>query len=239
MNMIEHPVKITEIGEEQKTEPLLKLVEPEEKYFFITPDRANLFLALAKAQGEIDAASKTRENDYFTSKYSDIHDISQAVKIPLANNDLFYSQMWIRGSQKNEVRVVTIVGHKSGEYMQIESGMICKDFENPQKMGSVISYTKRYQLAGMLGVTSTEKRLDDDASIATIQDQSDPKVLGKLTSAAKEGQKSFTTAWKSLPVKNRTSVSASDLSTLRKLAKENETGNARVAPSTSKTAHSQ
>ena len=241
--MTDHPLRITPESRMEKLAMIdaeidqndeVPVPKPDDKHFYITPQRTNLFLALSKAQGEIDAASKTKENEFFTSKYSDIHDISKAIRIPLANADLFFSQMWVRGSQKNEVRVITIVGHKSGEYMQMESAMICKDYENPQKMGSVITYTKRYQLAGMLGVTSTEKVLDDDANIATELSASDPTVIEELTNAAKKGQKSLTSTWKKLPVSSRKGIRTADLSTLKKMAKENETGNTRVASSPTK-----
>jgi hypothetical protein len=197
-------------------------VEVSKGFFFISPNRSNLFMALSKAQGEIDAAVKTNENTYFTSKYADIHDIGQAVKGPLAKNDLFYSQLWMKGDSPKEVLIVTLVGHKSGEYLQTESSMQCKEYDNPQKMGSIISYAKRYALSGILGVTSTEKRLDDDANVVTMTEVSDPKTLLKLKGAASSGAKSLTSAWKNLRVEDRKKISPADISSLKSEAKKNE-----------------
>ena len=219
---------ITQPGETMSKEDFFRSsdtdeeVEVSEGFFFVSPDRCNLFMALSKAQGEIDAALKTKENPYFTSKYSDIHDIGQAVKEPLAKNDLFYSQLWTKGASPREVLVITMVGHKSGEYLQTQSSMQCKEFENPQKMGSIISYVKRYALSGILGVTSTEKRLDDDANVVTMTEASDPKTLLKLSTAASKGTKDLTSAWKKLRVDERTKISVADIAKLKKEAKDNE-----------------
>ena len=85
-------------------------------------------------------------------------------------------------------------------------------------------------------MTSTEKRLDDDANVVAMPDQSDAKVLAQLTTAAKKGQKSFVSSWKNLAVERRKGIRPEDLTTLKKLAEDNEpeARKPRVATSTAK-----
>jgi hypothetical protein len=62
-------------------------------------------------------------------------------------------------------RLVTRIVHSSGEF--IEDGgvpLLCENKENPQKMGSAITYARRYGLCAMLGIVGEE---DDDGQRAT------------------------------------------------------------------------
>ena len=91
--------------------------------FSMSEEHQHIFAALAKAQGEIDAAVKDKVNPFHKSTYADIHSIGQAVKEPLAHNDLFYMQMWEKGASPSEVKIRTMIGHKSGQHITFTSAL--------------------------------------------------------------------------------------------------------------------
>jgi hypothetical protein len=195
-------------------------VEVSPNFFFVSKNRSNLFTALAKAQGQIEAAHKGQENPYFKSKYADIHDIGQAVKKPLADNNLFYMQMLEKGQSPREVAIRTLIGHESGEYIDFISSFQCKEYENVQKVGAVVTYGKRYALAGALGVTSTERMEDGDGNVIAMPEISDEVVKEKLQKAADQGLKEFNKVWKDMPVKDRKKMSPTDLKDIQNGAKK-------------------
>ena len=205
-------------------------VEVSPNFFFVSKSRSSLFMALAKAQGQIEAAHKGQENPYFKSKYADIHDIGQAIKKPLADNDLFYMQMLEKGESPREVLIRTLVGHKSGEHIEFVSSFQCKEYENPQKFGGIVTYAKRYALSGALGVTSTERMEDGDANIIAMPEISDEVVKEKLQKAADQGLKEFNVAWKALPVKDRKKISPTDLKELQNGAKKPRVAQSEESP---------
>ena len=201
-------------------------VEVSPNFFFVSKNRSSLFMALAKAQGQIEAAHKGQENPYFKSKYADIHDIGQAIKKPLADNGLFYMQMWERGSSPREQRIRTLIGHESGEYIEFVSSVQCDKYTDSQKVGACLTYAKRYALSGALGVTSTERshnavfQGDDDANVVAMTEVSDEVVKEKLQKAADQGLKEFNKTWKELPLKDRKKISPTDLKELQNGAKK-------------------
>jgi hypothetical protein len=222
-----NPIQIT-----PESRSLKSLVEEEpvvtNEGFVMSEQNSHLFASLAKAQGEIDAAVKDKVNPFHKSRYADIHSIGQAVKAPLANNDLFYMQLWEKGSSFNEVKIRTMIGHKSGEHVMFTSSMRVANPEDIQKTGAALTYGKRFALSGALGVTSTEAQFDQDAS-EHIPQKAEPvisnkEVEKKLIEASKKGEVSLTVAWKKLSQKERNAFPATDFSKLKKEAKNAGSG---------------
>tara|TARA_R110000765_G_scaffold59848_1_gene116012 strand:+ start:24 stop:707 length:684 start_codon:yes stop_codon:yes gene_type:complete len=88
-----------------------------------------------------------------------------AAKIALQNNNLAIMQMVVAGGDEEVDRLVTRVIHISGSF--IEDGgvpLYCADKNNPQKMGSCITYARRYGLLAMIGCVGDD---DDDGQAAT------------------------------------------------------------------------
>jgi hypothetical protein len=54
---------------------------------------SELATALAKAQGQIESASKDKSNPAFKSKYADINALRDVIRQPLADNDLSVVQL--------------------------------------------------------------------------------------------------------------------------------------------------
>ena len=121
----------------------------------------SLALALAKAQGEMGAAAKDASNPHFKSRYADLASIMDACRGPLAKHGLSVSQLPCREND-GAVGLTTLLLHESGEYLG-SSISARPSQENPQVVGSLLTYLRRYALAAICGVVQD----DDDAETAT------------------------------------------------------------------------
>lgn len=121
-----------------------------------------LFGALSKAQAKILPAVKDSANPYFKSKYADLSSVGKACRPALAENGLSVTQI-VYTNDKGQIELETTLGHASGQWM---SGSIVLPMQKitPQEMGSCISYCKRYALASMVGVYTSDE--DDDGEVA-------------------------------------------------------------------------
>ncbi len=124
-------------------------------------------IALAKFQGSVQNVKKEAENPYFHSKYASFDSIVDAIRKPLSDNGLSYTQ-WPLGDT-----LVTILLHTSGEFMKASIALNPKD-KAPQSVGSAITYMRRYVLSSVLGLATEE---DDDGNQAT----GEPKPGAKTT----------------------------------------------------------
>lgn len=133
-----------------------------------SPDIGELAKALAMAQGEIRAAEKDRENDFFKSSYATLSSVWEACRAPLTKNLLSVVQQPVNDGER--VGVVTTLLHASGQWMRSTLFASPKD-KTPQSMGSAITYVRRYALAAMAGVAP-----DDDDGDAAQGRGADPKA---------------------------------------------------------------
>lgn len=118
----------------------------------------NISTALAVFHIKMDVIKKDAKNPFFKSTYASLSNILDAIKIPLAESDLSFSQ-----HPMGENGLSTILMHKSGEW--IGSHFTMKPVKNdPQGIGSCITYMRRYALAAILGLNIDE---DDDGNSAS------------------------------------------------------------------------
>src|SRR3990167_3162797 len=118
----------------------------------------NLATALKLFQGEVTAVKKGAVNPFFKSKYADLASIIEAVREPLADNKLSFSQF-----PTGENGLTTILMHESGEF--IEDTYFLKPVDaKPQSAGSCLTYARRYALSAVLGISTEE---DDDGNMAS------------------------------------------------------------------------
>jgi len=121
---------------------------------------AELFAALAVFQGEVTSAKKASYNPHFKSRFADLADVLEAVRAPLARHGLSLTQMPV-GACGSHVRLVTIVAHKSGQWLKGVLDMPLPK-QTPQEVGSAISYARRYCAMAALGIAAE----DDDGERA-------------------------------------------------------------------------
>lgn len=122
-----------------------------------------LAAALAKAQAEMRFASKANVNPHFKSKYADLASVIEAIRDPLSRNGLSHTQL-CREGENGAVTVDTMLMHASGQF--IASTMTMRPQKNdPQGVGSALTYARRYALQGICGLASD----DDDGNAASGQ----------------------------------------------------------------------
>jgi hypothetical protein len=133
-----------------------------------------LFTALAKAQGEMSAASKDCKNPFFNSKYADLGSVWAACRDALSRNGICAIQTTLT-KENGDVYLKTVLGHGSGQWISSEikldippAGAVEIDKFGKEKkinvmqtLGSILTYQKRYQLASIVGVAPAE---DDDGN---------------------------------------------------------------------------
>lgn len=124
-------------------------------------ETGKLDAALAKAQGEIEAASKDKTNPAFKSRYADLTAVWAACRPALAKHGISLTQ-WPVHAEDGRVHMVTRVAH-GGEWIRAHFSIPVTK-QDPQGYGSAIQYAKRYTLAAALGVVADE---DDDGNAAS------------------------------------------------------------------------
>lgn len=138
----------------------------------MSPSIGALATALAAAQGEITGALKDSKNPFFKSSYADLASCWDACRAPLSKNKLAVIQT--TSDSQEGVVVVTTLAHASGEWMRGTLRMVPTK-NDPQGIGSCITYARRYALAAIVGLA----QIDDDANSASGKDAAnDPKGDG-------------------------------------------------------------
>jgi hypothetical protein len=113
--------------------------------------------ALAKAQGQMENAKYNKTNPHFRNKYADLAAIIEAVKKPLADNGIAFSQ--VTDIREETFVLVTTLMHSSGQWIESEYPLPLAA-DKPQVMGSALTYARRYELATICGIAAEE---DNDA----------------------------------------------------------------------------
>ena len=117
-----------------------------------------LCTALVKFHSEVGKVKKAATNPFFKSKYANLSSILDIIEAPLCEAGLSFVQFPIG---ENELQ--TVLMHTSGEWMQGSYKM--KPTKNdPQGLGSAITYQRRYALGAILGLNIDE---DDDGNAAS------------------------------------------------------------------------
>ena len=126
--------------------------------------------AMLKAQKEMGNASKSANNPFFKSKYADLNAIREAVIPPLNANGISVLQPLVYQDERMFVRTTLL--HESGEAICSDTEVVCAKQNDPQAMGSAISYARRYGLQSLPCVGAE----DDDAESATVRSGSGERV---------------------------------------------------------------
>ena len=137
--------------------------------------------ALVKFHSVMGKVSKDAKNPFFKNKYASLSNIIEAVTKPLNDNGLSVLQLpSIEG-------LTTLLLHESGEWISSVSSTPVKDATDPQKLGSAITYARRYALGAILSLNIDE---DDDgqkanaptvAQTAQVQKQTAPTPTKEKT----------------------------------------------------------
>jgi hypothetical protein len=121
-----------------------------------TENTSDIAAALAKAQGAMVAAKFDKTNPHFKNKYASLAAVIDAVRKPLADNGLSYTQT--TETRPGGFVLVTTLRHASGQWISSEYPLPVG--AKPQELGSALTYARRYSLSAIACIAADE---DDDA----------------------------------------------------------------------------
>ena len=122
---------------------------------------AALAASLSKAQATMTSAKKDSTNPHFKSRYADLASIWEACREPLTKNGLAVVQL--PGKDEAGYYVETVLTHASGEFIS-EKLHIVPTKDDPQGLGSCITYARKYGLSAIAGIAPDDS--DDDGEAA-------------------------------------------------------------------------
>ena len=114
-------------------------------------EKGNIYAKILNVKEEVGKLSKSKKNAFFKSSYLDLNDLIEAVEPLLHKNKLILLQPILDG------HVCTEIIDTESEDM-IESKIALPVLSDPQKLGSAITYFRRYTLQSLLGLQA----VDDD-----------------------------------------------------------------------------
>lgn len=120
---------------------------------------------ILKIQSEIGVLVKTETNPFFKSKYMDINGLLEQL-LPLLEKHKLVVMQPITYTQDNKNKLTTVVIDlecKTEDKILIKSDFILPDIQDPQKMGSAITYYRRYALQSLFLLRAE----DDDGNVAS------------------------------------------------------------------------
>ena len=128
-------------------------------------ETGEIFTALAKANLELDNASKNSTNPHFKSKYADLAEVINTVRPVYAKHGMAVIQS--TGYRDGVVYVVTRICHESGQWVESESAAPASKLD-PQGVGSATTYLRRYSLAAMAFVAQEDDDGQSSSGAKTI-----------------------------------------------------------------------
>jgi len=136
-------------------------------------DLGELAGALSKAQGELQAASKSAKNPHLRSSYADLASCWAAIRAPLAAHGLSVVQGV--AADREAVTVTTTLLHASGQWVASDLSVpwsAAKGLTAVQAVGSATTYARRYGLMAMVGIAPAD---EDDGAGAGAAPKPKPK----------------------------------------------------------------
>ena len=128
--------------------------------------------AFAKMQMELEQPLKNANNPFFKSKYVPLENVVDSITKASSKHGLSFTQ-FPSSDENGNVTVGTMVMHESGEWIEYEPICLKPVKNDPQAVGSAITYAKRYALSAIFGITSDN---DDDGNEATQLGRTTPKA---------------------------------------------------------------
>jgi len=130
---------------------------------------ADLAIALSKAQAENGTVHKDAKNPFFKSNYASLAQVWETVRPALTANGLSVVQLPSQDASGYYVESMLI--HSSGQWIKCRTYMKPVK-EDPQGIGSLISYARRYALQSLVMVCPD----DDDGEMAMGRSTSVPQT---------------------------------------------------------------
>jgi len=117
--------------------------------------------ALLRAQRNMSNAVKDSKNPFFKSSYADLNAVREASHGALNAEGIVVLQPTI-SNELGQSFVRTLLLHESGEFLGSDTQIVCAKANDPQALGSAITYARRYGLQAMVSLGAE----DDDGEKA-------------------------------------------------------------------------
>ncbi|MCC2441809.1 ERF family protein [Bacillus paranthracis] len=132
---------------------------------------AKLAKSLVLFNSEVNKIAKDADNPFFKNNYATLDTIIDEIRPILSKHGL--SIMQIPSGDGQNVTLKTLLLHESGEWLESDELTMKPVKNDPQAVGSCITYARRYSLAAFLSLNTGE---DDDGNGATYgKDKPKPK----------------------------------------------------------------
>lgn len=132
--------------------------------------------ALAKCQGELKPVPKSTKGHY-KGGYADLAECWENCRAALSKNGLAVTQT--TDTENDKLVLHTLLIHASGQWIKSTMPLICSNDKDIQKIGGSITYTRRYALCSIVGITPVED--DDGESAKPSKDDPRPLVQFKMS----------------------------------------------------------
>ena len=140
----------------------------------------SIIAALTKAKLQFKPLKKSGFNKFLNYEYSTLSDVHAAVDAALAQNGLACIFTF------EDEKLILTLWHESGESLSSSTTLLVertkgrdgKEQSYCHAWGSVITYTRRYLLESLLGLSAEE---DDDAQQSSVLIEKKESIVSKLT----------------------------------------------------------
>ena len=122
----------------------------------------SIYKKLFEAKKEIGKISKDSKNPFFKSKYFDVNSLLEHVEPILQKHGLLLLQPIKDGKVTTIIQNFDIEDNNQGSQF-VSSELALPQLTDPQKLGSAITYYRRYTLTSLLGLQAE----DDDGNLAS------------------------------------------------------------------------
>lgn len=145
-------------------------------------EESTLYTALAEVQSKIDfVVAKDSDNPYYKSRYASLTAVLEKVRAVCLEHGLLIIQ--IPKIDGNHAGVITHIIHVASQAQLISELILPLQKNDPQAVGSAITYARRYSIAPLFGLVADE---DDDGNAASqvqakIEAPAKTKLPPKLT----------------------------------------------------------
>jgi hypothetical protein len=129
-------------------------MKKQEQFEDLLPKPNTIWFKLWKAKQEIEAVKKNAKNPHFKNNYADINALIEAVEPVLLKYNLLLMQ-----PIENGCVVTRIVDCESGD--SVESTMRLPEIQDPQRVGSAVTYYRRYTLQSLMVLQAEDTDAQD------------------------------------------------------------------------------
>ena len=151
---------------------------------YSSQDIKALAQALIAVQRDMSPATKDSTNSFCKNRYASLNAVMDSCRDALLKHNIWLTQLPVPAPAEygeNHIALLTKLTHADSGQWQASLTVAPLPKNDPQGMGSAITYCRRYALTAMLGMVTE----DDDGEAACIDGQNEQKICSKIASHAR------------------------------------------------------